>query len=207
MSIVDFYKSLYRVSKGPRYEFWHPDSLLCKTEDKYDTCIWNACHTWEEKTCDSMMKSLGKTPFIWGLRNQTRKKILEGLSPQQANEYSQEVALPYLHGTCPENVESYEFEPLFRSLLELVKCVFGEYQNMPQKEREYEIMLVSNYHWLFPHSSMAIEIRDYLRYEARQKIRELTGEEWGTVFPAVWTTNNSWLPYQISQNFDVCKSY
>ena len=206
-SFEDFFQSLYRVSKGPKYEFWHPEFNHDKHDDKYIVYIWNACHTWEQKTCESMMKSLGKTPYIWGLRNQTRKMILEMFQPEDRKKYEENACLPYLHGTCPDKVEEFEFEPLFKSMHELSDSVFGKYQEIPQLEREYEKMLVSNYQWLFPHSTMAMKIRDHLREKARQIYCEVTGEEYGSVLPANWSTDNTWVPYITVGSFNILKSY
>ena len=150
----DLYQSLYRVSKGPRYEFWHADSVLHQNTDKYHIFTWNACHTWEEKTCESIMKGLGKTPFIWGLRSLTRKHILSTMSKEDAKVYEETVPLPYLHGTCPEDVEKYENKLLFKSMLEVCESVFGMFQFSYKKEREYESDVVTMYHWLFPYLSL-----------------------------------------------------
>ena len=207
-SFEDFYNSLYRVSKGPKYEFWHPEFFhKNEDDDKYIVYIWNACHTWEEKTCESMMKSLGKTPYIWGLRNQTRKMILDMFGPDDRKEYEKNAPLPYLHGICPERANKFELDTLFQSMLALSDSVFGNFKDMPQREREYEKMLVNHYHWIFPHSTMAMKVRERLRKEARRKFREVTGEEYGSVLPVDWSTDNNWIPYNISRPFTILKNY
>ena len=197
----EFYQALYRVSKGPRYEFWHADSLLFNDQDNYYEMIWRACYTWEEKTCESIMKGLGKTPFIWGLRNQTRKYILDRLPAKDKKIYSETVPLPYLHGTCPENAERYELNLLFKSLLEVAECAYGRFSDSPKKEKEYEGDLVTMYHWLFPYCSMAIQIRDTLRLKARLKFKEMTGEEYGDVLPHSWLIEEYKIPYEKRKQF------
>jgi len=202
-TVGEFYRSLYRVSKGPELEFWHPDSMLCKDQDQYKVLIWNACRTWEQKTCESMMKCLGKTPFIWGLRNQTRKFICSSLCVEETKEFVQNVPLPYLNGICPDNVERYELSILFKSMLEVSEIVFGYFQWSPKTPEEFERDLLNNYHWLFPHSTMALLIRNNLRIQAREKFRELTGEEYGDILPPGWSTDNSWIPPEKSHYFNL----
>jgi hypothetical protein len=199
----EFYRSLYRVSKGPRYEFWHTDSLVHKEEDDYYKHIWNACHTWEEKTCESIMKGLGKTPFIWGLRNQTRKYILERLSVDDAKVYVEKVPLPYLHGTCPEDVVRYELKCLFESLFEVCESVYGMFQYSHKLETEQERDLASSYHWLFPYCTMANRIRDTVRFKAREIYKELTGENYGSVLLPTWSVHDTWIPYEKRREYNI----
>ena len=199
----DLYQSLYRVSKGPRYEFWHADTVLHKNHDEYHLLVWNTCYTWEEKTCESIMKGLGKTPFIWGLRSMTRKHILSTMSEEDAKMYEEQVPLPYLHGTCPEDVEKYEMKALFNSLFEVGESVFGMLRFSYKKEKEYEEDLVSMYHWLFPYCSMAVRIRDTLRFKAREKFEEMTGETYGAVLPQAWSIDDSWIPFEKRNLFNI----
>ena len=193
------FRELYRVSNGPRYEFWHPDSLATKGERGYDDFIYHACRTWEKETCESIMKGLGKTPFIWALRNQTRTWICQRLSLEEKKDHCENVPLPYLHGTCPPNVEFYELGTLFKSMLPIIEIVFDQFAFSSKENSEFERDMVNSYHWLFPHSTLGILIFNKVRCEARRKFYELTGKNYVDVFLPIST---EWIPFEKKRKFE-----
>ena len=192
------FRELYRVSNGPRHEFWHPDFLASKYTNDYEHFIFMACRTWEKETCESIMKGLRKTPFIWALRNQTRKWICEHLSSDE-KKVMETVPLPHLDGICPPNVEFYELTNLFRSMLPIIEMVFGRFAFSEKENAQFEKDVVSNLHWFFPHSTLGILVFNHVRCEARKKFQVLTGEDYGNVLLPVL---NEWSPLEKKRKFE-----
>lgn len=205
MTFESFFWSLYQSSLGPNYEFWHADKVSgAEKEDDFFETTWRACQCWESQTYESMVKSLGKTPFIWGLRHLARKYMLDQLEPGLSREEFL-ASYPPLSGICPLHSEDYVYKELFDSLLDVSLSVFGLLEDSPQKAPEYESDMVRHFHWFFPFSSMTVRVRHRLRSLARSKFHELTGEQYTGQMPVEQEGGSviSWMPYYIKRGLDI----